>query len=214
MCRPKIRSIQPGNISEKELDLRLARSKAVLLDLDGTLVTSHYDWPAIRSELQISGPSIIDSLNDLEGVERRERWGRMEEIEKEATSTAEVMPSAADLLALLGERDLKTALVTNNSEENASILLARFDLEFDLVLTRDDGSWKPSGDPLRKAMRELGVTANECFLVGDSRFDLMAAREAGCPFLAVGSADNEGLAGSDRIFPDLRNLVGELARLI
>ncbi len=208
------RDLPQTRAREAELESRLSRARAVLLDLDGTLVSSHYDWVAIRAELEISGPSIIDSLNGLDGDERGLRWLRMREIESQATRNAECMPGAPDLLSLLRSKRMKTALVTNNSLENASLLLNRFELEFDLVLTRDDGFWKPSGRPLQEAMLRLRAASDECFLVGDSRFDLLAARDAGCPFLAVGAPQDAGLQGSDRILPDLEALNELLQRLL
>ena len=61
--------------------------------------------------------------------------------------------AAVDLLDLLAERGLTTALVTNNSQRNTELLLARFGLHFDVVVTRDSGLWKPSGEPIAEAAR-------------------------------------------------------------
>ncbi len=69
--------------------------------------------------------------------------------------------------------------MTNNSDRNARELLDRFGLRFDVVLTRDSGLWKPSGAPLAEAVRRLGAAPERCLAVGDSRYDLEAARAAG-----------------------------------
>jgi hydrogenase expression/formation protein HypE len=153
---------------------------AVVFDMDGTLIDSDYDWPAIRRRLGVGGRSIIDDLNGLPAGERARRWAELEAIEERATGAARLKDGVPELLALLAVRHLPTALVTNNSERNARELLDRYGLRFDVVLTRDSGLWKPSGAPLAEAVRRLGAPPERCLAVGDSRYDLEAAREAGC----------------------------------
>ena len=80
---------------------------------------------------------------------------------------------------------LRIALVTNNNDTNAETVIRSFSLDFDCVLTRDSGFWKPSGAPLVEAMRQLQVKADHCMAVGDSRHDVHAAREAGCGRLCL-----------------------------
>ena len=153
---------------------------AVVLDMDGTLIDSDYDWPEIRRRLGVSGRSIIDDLNGLPEGERARRWAELEAIEDRATGAARLKRGVPELLELLAAHRLPTALVTNNSERNARQLLERFGLRFDVVLTRDSGLWKPSGAPLEEAVRRLGVAPERCLAVGDSRYDVESARAAGC----------------------------------
>ncbi len=152
--------------------------RAVVFDMDGTLVDSTYDWPAIRQRLGVSGASIIDDLNGLEEPERSQKWAELEEIERSATESARLHDGAHEVLELFSVRGLTTALVTNNSSANTRRLLARFGLRFDVVLTRDSGLWKPSGAPIKEAVTQLGVTPAVCLGIGDSRYDVLAAREA------------------------------------
>ena len=91
--------------------------------------------------------------------------------------------------------------MTNNTRENTESLLSRFGLAFDLVLTRDDGLWKPSGAPVAEAVRRLGVEPERCLKVGDSHFDVAAAREAGCGRLAI--LHDDGELEADLKFPDV-----------
>jgi HAD superfamily hydrolase (TIGR01509 family) len=153
--------------------------RAVIFDMDGTLVDSTYDWPAIRRRLGVTGASIIDDLNGLAEPDRSRKWAELEEIEKIATDNARLHEGANEVLELFSVHGLSTALVTNNSSANTRRLLARFGLRFDVVLTRDSGLWKPSGAPIKEAVTQLGVTPADCIGVGDSRYDVLAAREAG-----------------------------------
>jgi HAD superfamily hydrolase (TIGR01509 family) len=152
---------------------------AVVFDMDGTLIDSTYDWPEIRKRLGVTGSSIIDDLNGLPEPERSARWAELEEIERSATDDARIHNGVRELLELLAARDFRTALVTNNSDGNTLQLLERFGLRFDVVLTRDSGFWKPSGAPIAEAVSRLQLTPDECLGIGDSHYDVLAAREAG-----------------------------------
>jgi phosphoglycolate phosphatase len=99
------------------------------------------------------------------------------------------------------------ALVTNNTDANTSLLLDRFGLRFDVVLTRDSGLWKPSGAPLAAAMGELGVSPERCLAVGDSMYDVLAAREAGCKVVCLlHDEDGKHRDRADLAFDDLAAL--------
>jgi HAD superfamily hydrolase (TIGR01509 family) len=154
--------------------------EAVVFDMDGTLIDSDYDWLAIRRQLGVNGASIIDELNGLPAHERERKWKDLREIERKATREARVKSGAAALIDLLRGHGLRDALVTNNTDENTSYLLEKFGLDFDVVLTRDSGLWKPSGAPVAEAIRRLGVAPEKCLAVGDSIYDLRAADEAAC----------------------------------
>ena len=120
--------------------------------------------------LRVEGASIIDTLNSLPEPERSRRWADLEAIEGVATDEARLHRGAAELVTLLSERGIATALVTNNSEANTRRLLDRFGLRFDVVLTRDSGLWKPSGAPIAEAGSRLGVPPGACLGV-DHRLD-------------------------------------------
>ncbi len=159
--------------------------RAVLFDMDGTLIDSPYDWPAIRRALGVEGPSLIDGIEALPAGKRQRAWAELEAIERDATQRATLKPGVHDLLAALAARRFGTALVTNNTWANTSILLEKFGLAFDVVLTRDSGLYKPSGAPLVEACSRLGVDPEACLAVGDSRYDLEAARDAGCGSVCI-----------------------------
>lgn len=189
--------------------------EAFLFDMDGTLIDSAYDWRAIRRELGVGASSIIEHLNGLAGPEREEKWEALREIERKATRKSRPKDGARDLLAFLRARGIRTALVTNNSEENARYLVERFELDLDVVLTRDSGLWKPSGAPLKEALRQLEVAPSSALAVGDSLYDVLSAREAECRGLCLLFADREELAReADLCFADIRSFLDYLRAML
>ncbi len=181
--------------------------EAFVFDLDGTLVDAEYDWPTIRKRFAVTEGTIIDHLNGLEEPERERRWRELEQIEDEATRRAKPLAGAGPVLELLRGRNIPIGLVTNNSAANARALMERFGLSFDLVLTRDDGLWKPSGAPLREAARRLGRAPATCLAVGDSHYDVAAAAEAGFGrMFLVHAPETAREKGVDLSFPDLESL--------
>lgn len=195
--------------------LALRGVRGVVFDLDGTLVDSRYDWTAIRATLGVTGPSIIDDLNGRPEPERTALWERLFAIERDASRAASAMPGAERLLALIRRHGLGMALVTNNTDENTLAMLERFGLALDHVLTRDSGLWKPSGAPIREAMRRLALPPERCAVVGDSLYDLHAGREAGAAAVViVGDTSREVAREADLAFPDLESLIEHLDILL
>lgn len=100
-----------------------------------------------------------------------------------------VNPDAAPLLARLQGNGVKLALVTNTVGPLAGQILRRAGLEhfFGALATADRvAKAKPAPDLLQLACRELQVSANEAWMVGDSRFDREAAQAAGVFFVGLG----------------------------
>lgn len=74
------------------------------------------------------------------------------------------------------------AIVTNKQREfaMAGLELAGIDHLFASIVTVDDVSrGKPSAEPVQKALAELGRRPEQAMMIGDSRFDVLAAIGAG-----------------------------------
>lgn len=189
----------------------------VIFDLDGTLFEADYDWKAIKRRLGVPSPdgSIIEYLESLPQGEQKRKEQLLEEIEDRATREGRLKPGAVELLDFLHERGLITALVTNNRRENAERVLARYGLEFDLVLTRESGLTKPSGAPLLLATERLNLKPGDLAAVGDNEFDLRAAHEAGLGLIIIVNPDVDRFKGRcDYAVRDLEELKDLLGRLL
>lgn len=146
--------------------------------MDGTIIDVPYDWKKIKADLNTRGKPILHYLEGLPEPEKTRKWQILESYEDKATQKAVLRNGVLDFLKFSRQRDIKNALVTNNSQKNVDILLRRFALDFDLVLSRDIGLWKPSAAPFLEVLNRLGANKEECCVVGDSLFDLKAAQAA------------------------------------
>ncbi len=183
--------------------------------MDGTVVDVPYDWGKIKADLGTQGKPILTYIENLDEPERSEKWKILERYESEATQKAKLKPGMRDLLDLLSTRGVKKALVTNNSRKNVSFLLEKFRLEFDCVISRERGLWKPSGAPILVALKELQLNKEECCVVGDSHFDIQAAEEAGIPLIFILNEDTEKFIEMNaEVFSSVEALQAKMVKLL
>jgi HAD superfamily hydrolase (TIGR01509 family) len=187
-----------GSVRGRSNPAAEGKIRGVLFDMDGTIVSVPYDWPRIKAELGSGDVPILSYLDRLGEPEQSRKNAVLERHEAEATRRAILRQGTKALLGLLAARGAKTALITNNSRTNTEHLLERFRLTFDLVMTRESGLWKPSGAPLLAVMEKLGLTRNACCAVGDSHFDVSAAKAAGIPLIFILTPD-PGLYAGDGV---------------
>jgi len=175
--------------------------------MDGTLVEAPYDWKNIKEELNTQGKPILTYIQSLAEPEKTQKWKQLENIENEATKKAVLKDGIHEFLAFLKKRGIKVALVTNNSRENALYLLHKFDLAFDLVLSRESGLWKPSGAPFNAVLKELKLKKEECCVIGDTFFDIEAAKNVGIVKVFILNRDREKFSSTQaKVFADVKAL--------
>ena len=117
----------------------------------------------------------------------RQMWRIVEAFERAGMRLATVEPDAGPTLAELRRRHVGLAVLTNNARTSALEALRKFGLRpyFDAVLGREDvPAMKPSPSGLAAARQRLGPASGRLTMVGDSYLDGLAARDAGCPFVA------------------------------
>jgi HAD superfamily hydrolase (TIGR01509 family) len=79
-------------------------------------------------------------------------------------------------------------VVTTRSHEEASAFLDQHDLHdyFDLVVTRESTKHlKPNPEPILYAASQLGLSPEQCAMVGDTPVDILSARRAGAWSIGV-----------------------------
>ena len=158
--------------------------RAILFDMDGTLTQPLIDWPEVRRRLDVpDGASIMDHIESQEGDRRAESEHLLESMEYEAAANALPNEGVHELVALPRERGLKTGVVTNNHRRAMLCIVDKLGLQFDLLLSREDGVAKPAPDLLLLALDRLAVAPEETLFVGDGRYDRAASAAAGIRYV-------------------------------
>lgn len=104
-------------------------------------------------------------------------------------------PGVCETLARLRAASVRLACVTNKARAFTAPLLAKTGLApyFDAVVTADQaGARKPNPEPFLHACRTLAVAPAEAAVIGDSANDAEGARAAGCRVLLVSYGYSEG----------------------
>jgi HAD superfamily hydrolase (TIGR01509 family) len=200
----------------------LAAPLALIFDLDGTLVdtvdTRIESWLRVFEEEGI--PADREHVAGLIGADGKklardvsERAGRQlrdddaERIDKrsgeiydEINTNPEPTPGAHSLLVALEQSELKWAIATSSRAEQTKVSIAALALPEQPHLV--DGSHvenaKPAPDLLLLAARNLNTKPDQSWYVGDSTWDMRAARQADMVAVGVayGAADESDLTDS------------------
>jgi len=128
-------------------------------------------------------------------------------------------PGMLDALDGLAARGATLAIVTNKSERLAVKLIAELGLSarFATIVggdTMGPGRAKPSPFPIREMIARCG--GGRAAFVGDSIFDIQAAKNAGIPSIAVSfgfPAHPSDLLGADAVIDSYSDLIPTLERL-
>jgi len=188
----------------------MSSSRIAVLDVDGTLVDSNYQhalawYRALRSLgetfpiwrihrlIGMGGDQLVPTLagDEVEariGEEARERQGK--EVDALLDEIAP-LPGARDLLLAIKERGHRLVLASSGQQRHVDFaldLLGAREIADAWTSADDAEQTKPAPDLLQVALQKLGVPADApSVLVGDSPFDVQAAKNAGMPALVVRS---------------------------
>jgi HAD superfamily hydrolase (TIGR01509 family) len=212
--------------------------RSIIFDLDGTLVDTVYHhvlaWHAalqevgldisvwrIHRRIGMSGGLLAHALARESGqVLDAAALHRLQQVHGEiflrSISDARPLPGANDLLNRLSELGVPWAIATSGRLRTAQPALNLLVLpENTQIVTRDDVQHaKPDPDVFLEAARRLGTQADEAVIVGDSVWDLLAARRAhalgvGLQCGGYGRGELEA-AGAFRVYDDPSELLAHL----
>ena len=185
--------------------------RAVIFDLDGTLTEPLLDFEAMRREIGIApGLPILEALEGSSAAERARAEEILRRHELAAIEAAVLSDGCVELLGLLAERRVPMSILTRNMRDAVTAFTRRFKLTFVSVYTREDGPPKPSPHGAALLCRAMGIPAAETLAVGDYKYDVIAARSAGCRTALVSHPPPDDLTawGSpDMVVRSLRELV-------
>ena len=214
---------------------------ALIFDLDGTLVDTVYahvfawqralaevgmpiDGWRIHRRIGMSGGLFARAVArevgrpldaaEIEAVQRRHG-----ELYRELLPDRRPLPGAVELLAELGERGVVHGIATSGRrpEIDASLETLRIGPNTTIVERGDVRRAKPEPDLFIECARRLGAEPDECYVVGDAVWDLLAARRA--RMLSVGvlsggyGEDELTRAGAFRVYRDTADLLESLDEL-
>lgn len=180
--------------------------KAVLFDLDGTLLDTHdllavsYDhairtvlheeWP-VSKLLSMAGTPLDTQMVQFAGGDK-ELGAQLSQVYREYNEAVHdeyvhAYPGIPEVLDELAKRGLKMGVVTSKRQA-----LARHGLEICgisqylpiLVAPDNFPIYKPEPGPVLHGCELLGLAPEEVVYVGDSPFDMHAGNGAGCPTVA------------------------------
>jgi phosphoglycolate phosphatase len=212
-------------------------------DLDGTLVDSNRDLaPALNHALATVGRGTIpvDATRQLIGGGARRMLERgleltggalpaetfedayaalLQHYEAHISDNTVPYPGCLEALDALAAYGCRMAVVTNKIEAYSRKLLDALDLTRRFVCiiggdTLGPGRAKPAPDMIEEAIRRCGGGAFA--MVGDSTFDVLAARNAGVPVVALSFGYNDVPAaelGADAVIDSYDQLMVALQRL-
>src|SRR4051812_35187541 len=219
---------------------------AVLFDIDGTLIDSNpahveawerafasrgYKIARDRIEIEVGKggdklvPSILGQSADQRDGDALRKAEPIEFARIAKQRGLRPFPSAIDLLADLRRRNLTVILATSSNQEQLDALIESSGVDLksacDVLATADDADEsKPSPDIVVAAVRKAGLSPAQCAMVGDTLYDMEAAKHAGVIGLGVltGYQDRQTLAqagarGVWRDVAEIREKLDEVLRL-
>jgi len=219
----------------------MAPPPAFVFDLDGTLVDSVYQhvlaWREaleregislsvwrIHRRIGMSGGLLVNALLRETGLPvTREQTDRLRQLHAEAYANlvgqVRPLPGARELLEHLTRARVPWAIATSGWMESARPAVEMLGVGGEIpLITRDQVEHaKPDPDLFLAAAQRLGVSIENSAVVGDSVWDLLAARRAralGVGLLSGGYGEDElTRAGAYRVYQDPGDLLEHLDEL-
>jgi HAD superfamily hydrolase (TIGR01509 family) len=138
---------------------------------------------------------------------------------KELLPVRRPLPGAVELLRHLRETRIAHGIATSGKREDVKPSLAALELPGDVIVVdrSDVERAKPEPDLFLACQARLNVRPEECYVIGDAVWDLLAARRAGMlgvGLLSGGYGEEElTRAGAYRVYQDPADLLSAIYQL-
>ena len=215
----------------------MGRLRGALLDVDGTLVDSNdaharawldalaelgiqVPFAEVRRRIGMGGdkllPEVVDFGEDTpKGEKVSKRRGEI--FQERYLPSLRPFPGAKELLHRMRDEGLKLAAASSAKEDELKKLLALCGA--DEVLTAstssdDADNSKPDPDIVHAALEKVGLSAREVVMLGDTPYDVEAARKAGVRVIAFrcGGWGDDDLDGALAVYDGPADLLARFER--
>ncbi len=183
--------------------------RAIIFDLDGTLIEFKLDVQSSKSEVINVIREIVPNVNGLNANQsyyhmlervrcivdekrfehvKLEVYKILEKFEDKAVQETSLKNGVREALMELKDLGKKIALLTNSGRNATLKALKKFNIInfFDVILSRDDVQFlKPSTLGFQKILALLNLDVSECISVGDGLIDIIPSKALGIKFVAV-----------------------------
>jgi HAD superfamily hydrolase (TIGR01549 family) len=202
----------------------------VLFDVDGTLFDTNYlhtltwsrafadagEWAPMNAIHRLVGMGSDQLVVELLGHESPEAVAARPKRYAELRGEARAFPGAAELLRECHTNDLAVVIATSAVSDELDFLLGRLQADdaIDATTTADDiEKAKPDPEVFVTAMQAGSIDPRRALAVGDSIWDIRAARAAGIGCIAVetgGYSEHElDEAGALHVYRDVQELLDQ-----
>ncbi len=155
--------------------------RAVIFDLDGTITEPFFDFDAIRKEMgleQDSGP-VLEAMEKMTPAQRQQAEQILHFHEDRAVNESKLNAGVRRTLRQLRSSGILVGVLTRNKRSNAIAIAEKHNLDFDVIVDREDGPVKPDGFGVLRICEHFDVAPARTLVVGDYLFDLLSAKAAG-----------------------------------
>lgn len=206
--------------------------KAVIFDMDGVIIDSEPVYNGIHEKMlrDFGVKEILDVPEDYTGMTNsavfkivREKYNLKQTVEEisayqlkvilEEFSRLEDEPidGIRDLLALLKEQQIKTAIASSSARKLIETVVKKFNLMafFDVIVSGEEvPAGKPAPDVFLEAARQLHVSPEDCLVIEDSKNGTIAAKAAGmsCIGFKNPNSGNQDLSRADNVVLSIRDI--------
>jgi HAD superfamily hydrolase (TIGR01509 family) len=183
-------------IQYRSWTVQLKHIRAVVFDLDGTLVDSALNFSAMCDDIGWPrGTALLERLAQLDDPSESARVQHIiRQHELRGARQASWMPGAEQCLQQLVQARIPLALLTRNMREATQLTITRLNIPIARVLTREDCAPKPDPAGLLRFAADLQLPVHQMMYVGDYVYDLQTAANAGMPSCLYLNAVNQHFA--------------------